>query len=112
MLELQKRINRDQFETWFRGFGIVQADSDEVICSVPNGFLRDFITRNYVDTVNHAVAVAMGNGSKPRVSFATGTDNNTDAPSTPRPGVTEAASQTETAADLVPNETLTFGDLT
>jgi chromosomal replication initiator protein len=53
--QLQQRINKEQFDTWFRGFGLARVDGTEAVFSVPNGFLRDWITRNYLDHVKSAV---------------------------------------------------------
>ncbi len=68
--ELHKRIRKEQFDTWFRGFEIVSADDSEVVFSVPNGFVRDWITRNYLDDLTDAVASVTGSRPRVRVSFA------------------------------------------
>ena len=68
--ELKRRIRREQFETWFRGIDLVQDDKAEVVFSVPNGFVRDWITRNYLDELERAVTAVCGAKRRVRVNFA------------------------------------------
>jgi len=81
--ELERKVNKDQFDTWFRGFGLIKADRAEVVFSVPNGFLRDFITRNYLEAIHQAVDHATGFRPSPRISFATGPDNSSASSAAP-----------------------------
>jgi chromosomal replication initiator protein len=79
--DLRKRVNREQFETWFRGFQVLRLDDAEVIVSVPNGFLRDWIARNYTDAVSKAVQVAKGDQRQRRVVVTTSVDGTATADS-------------------------------
>jgi chromosomal replication initiator protein len=56
--ELQQRVRRDQFDTWFRSVQIERLSQDELDLGVPNGFTRDWLGRHYVEvlrTACHAV---------------------------------------------------------
>ncbi len=54
--ELRRRMRREKFEIWFRGFQLVRLAADEVEFSVPNGFIRDWINRHYLHVIEEAVA--------------------------------------------------------
>ena len=111
--ELRKNICKDQFDTWFRGFQLENADEQELLFSVPNGFLRDWITRNYMTTVQDAVTKSTSGSPSIRIILASGQETAspeegrrdtvpaTAAEPAPQPPVAEAPSP-QSAADARP----------
>ena len=56
--ELQQRLRREQFDSWFRGLRLVRMAKEEVEFSVPTGFVRDWLTRNYLTMIQESVQAA------------------------------------------------------
>lgn len=56
--KLRDEVRVEQFETWFRGFNLVQIKDGEILFSAPSGFVRDWLSRNYFDKIQEAVDVA------------------------------------------------------
>ena len=87
--ELRSKICKDQFETWFRGFKIDRVDQHEILFSVPNGFLRDWITRNYTETLERAVSRVVSGSPRIRICLSntqdTGAANGGSPATTPPP---------------------------
>ncbi|MFM1870789.1 MAG: hypothetical protein RL398_211 [Planctomycetota bacterium] len=66
---LDGRVQRPQFETWFRSLKLVRIDDREVELSVTSQFVRDWLQRSYLGVLQEAVATLGGtpNGSARRV---------------------------------------------
>ena len=57
---LQRRVQREQFETWFRRANLVRIDDREVEVAVQNRFARDWLQNYYVETLEQAVQAVLG----------------------------------------------------
>ena len=66
---LRGGMKREQFDTWFRGFGLVGIDADKVEFTVPSVFVRDWMTRNYLPAIQKAVHGACGQDLRVRISL-------------------------------------------
>lgn len=95
---LRDQVRAEQFETWFRGFGLVQIKDGEILFSAPSGFVRDWLNRNYIETVQAAVNAACEEADEPllkaRITLDTSisvlaTDDSTRSAQTFVPGVLE-----------------------
>lgn len=53
---LGSRIRREQLETWFRSLDIRRVDDQEIELSVTSQFVRDWLQKNYLSTLQEAVA--------------------------------------------------------
>jgi len=56
--QIQRRLRKEQFETWFRGFELVRTDVKEAEFAVPTAFVRDWIQRNYMSSIQESVVEA------------------------------------------------------
>ena len=59
LLQLQRRMRKEQFDRWFRGFSLVRMGMEDVEFSVPSGFVRDWLTRNYLSAIQESVYAAV-----------------------------------------------------
>lgn len=53
---LKNQIRPEQIDTWFRGFSLKSETEGEVEFSVPSGFVRDWLNRNFHEQIRLAVA--------------------------------------------------------
>ena len=97
MLELQQRVRAEQFDTWFRGFKLTLCDDDTCEFVAPNGFVRDWIARNFLVDVQEAVRCATGITRSVRI--VTVDANALGAHDGPTPDEVDATASTDTAAD-------------
>ncbi len=67
--ELSKRIRKEQYETWFREFKLVGQKEDEIEFSVPSGFVRDWLNRNYLPEIEASVSAALGTQRRIKLSL-------------------------------------------
>lgn len=56
--ELRSRVQKQQFATWFCGLKLLSLGEKEVEFGVPSGFVRDWLTRHYLDLVSASVKAA------------------------------------------------------
>lgn len=67
LTELQRRMRKEQFETWFRGFQVVALTDRDVEFAVPTAFVRDWVQRNFmasiVESVTEVIRVRTESGS-------------------------------------------------
>ena len=59
LVQLQRRMRKEQFDRWFRGFSLVRIGEEDVEFSVPSGFVRDWLTRNYLSAIQESVYAAV-----------------------------------------------------
>ncbi|MBI5434814.1 MAG: chromosomal replication initiator protein DnaA [Planctomycetes bacterium] len=57
---LQKALQREQFETWFRGATLARADDQTVALAVQNSFARDWLAKHYADVLDNAITHVFG----------------------------------------------------
>ena len=62
---LQDHVRAEQLETWFRGFALVQIKDGEILFSAPSGFVRDWLNRNYIETIQNAVDATCKDADEP-----------------------------------------------
>ena len=67
--KLRDEVRVEQFETWFRGFNLVQIKDGEILFSAPSGFVRDWLSRNYFDKIQEAVEVACKEVGEPSLKI-------------------------------------------
>ena len=66
---LQKRMRREQYETWFHGFRLHRFDDESVEFTVPSVFVREWLLRNYKADIEAAVEVTIGPDRDVRVAL-------------------------------------------
>ncbi|MCK6445841.1 MAG: chromosomal replication initiator protein DnaA [Planctomycetes bacterium] len=57
---LQRSLQREQFETWFRGATLARVDDATVVLAVQNSFARDWLGRHYAEALDAAIAQVFG----------------------------------------------------
>jgi len=57
---LRSRVQREQFETWFRRAALSRADEDGVLITVQNAFTRDWLRDHYGQALAHAIQEVFG----------------------------------------------------
>jgi chromosomal replication initiator protein len=65
-------MRREQFDTWFRGVELGQLTDSEVEFVAPSGFVRDWLNRNYLQSLQSAVEQVTGSRFAVRVSLDRG----------------------------------------
>jgi chromosomal replication initiator protein len=65
--ELQQQMRTEQFDTWFRGVELSQLTDDEAEFIAPSGFVRDWLNRNYLQSLQRALQVVTGKDLRVRV---------------------------------------------
>ncbi|MCD6405815.1 MAG: chromosomal replication initiator protein DnaA [Planctomycetes bacterium] len=65
--EIEKRLRRQQFETWFRSVGVLEATPERLRLAVPNRFFKEWLETYYVPVIKES-ATAVG-GKSPRIDF-------------------------------------------
>ena len=94
---LSRRLQPEQFATWFRRVCLVKLDNHAAVFAVPNDFARDWIASYYLEPLGAAVLATLG--LKRRVELRVdpeATVEHTDspqAPLTPEPGPVSTDSQ-------------------
>lgn len=64
---LASRVQREQFETWFRRAGLVEVQSDSVTIAVHNLFSCQFIQEHYSDRLTDVVEEVLGQALEVRI---------------------------------------------
>lgn len=54
--QLGARVRREQLETWFRSLDVRRADDQEIELSVTSQFVRDWLQKNFLSTLQDSVA--------------------------------------------------------
>jgi len=57
---LQRRVQPEQFETWFRRAALARLDEQELVLAVQNNFAREWLESYYLETIEHAVHAVLG----------------------------------------------------
>lgn len=89
---LQRRVQREQFETWFRRANLQRIDETTVCVAVQNEFAQDWLRRYYVDKLEGAVSSVLG--AKRRIEVVV--DPELIAP--PRPNTAEPGGSAASAS--------------
>jgi len=97
--ELQKRIQKEQVETWFRDFRLIAHGDNAVEFAVPTGFLRDWICNHHLGDVRAAVQEALGTDCQVTIGVAVADPILAEAPP-PAPSIAEPAPLDAVAAPL------------
>lgn len=94
---LQKRMRREQYETWFHGFRLGELTEESVEFTVPSVFVRDWLSKNYQEDIEAAVEAADGIRRSVRISL-----DDQQARPTPRhrPPLQQEASASATATAM------------
>ena len=58
--QILARVRREQFETWFRSMTLVRGDDREIELSVTSQFVRDWLHKNFLATLQESVVAAVG----------------------------------------------------
>ncbi|MFN9443709.1 MAG: chromosomal replication initiator protein DnaA [Planctomycetota bacterium] len=58
--QLGSRVRREQLETWFRSLDVRRVDDLELELSVTSQFVRDWLQKNFLPTLQEAAAAALG----------------------------------------------------
>ncbi len=57
---IRKRVQPEQFETWFRRAALTRVDGDIVVIAVQNGFARDWLASYYSEGTEQAIQAVLG----------------------------------------------------
>lgn len=77
MKELGSRVKKEQLETWFRSLDVQRADGAEVDFSVTSAFVRDWLQKNYLPTLQESLG-ALG-GPRRRIVISLRDEDNWDS---------------------------------
>lgn len=69
LTEVEKRIRRQQFETWFRCIKPLELTDARLVLGVPNRFYRDWLEAYYTPVVKESAAAVSGQSPAPEVVF-------------------------------------------
>jgi chromosomal replication initiator protein len=58
--QIERRVRRQQFETWFRCITALEATSDKLSLAVPNRFYKDWLETYYIPVVTESAAAVTG----------------------------------------------------
>ncbi len=103
---LQARLRKQQFDTWFQHVDAVEKSDDILQLQAPNNFSKDWLATHYSDIIRHAVSEVTG--KHPEMTFAVKTAKADEASWPPvniNPAATACSAQlttsasTQTAAD-------------
>ena len=76
LLRLIAKVKREQFETWFRSLRVTRADDREMEFSVTSQFVRDWIQKNHLTTLQN---VASHDGRRRKVLLGLRTEDGWDS---------------------------------
>jgi chromosomal replication initiator protein len=109
---LQKRMRREQFETWFHGFRLRSCGDDVAEFTVPSVFVRDWLLKNYQEDILAAVETAAADGTRRRVVI-TLDDERRVRPVAPRPrDLVETETEAEASGETVAESSAMAGEAT
>ncbi len=60
LAEIEKRIRRQQFHTWFRRIGVTDATAERLCLSVPNRFHKEWLESYYSSVIKESSAAVTG----------------------------------------------------
>ncbi|TDJ77104.1 MAG: chromosomal replication initiator protein DnaA [Planctomycetota bacterium] len=89
---VMKRVQVEQFETWFRRAALTSVDDENVVLAVQNSFARDWLEKYYRDILEQSVLAVLG--TKRTVTFTVDpelTVSRRPSPESPQPAAPAAA---------------------
>jgi len=60
--EIRARVQQQAFETWFRAIKFGGSSDHELILDVPNQFVAEWLSENYMDVLRRSARTAFGDG--------------------------------------------------
>lgn len=60
LAEIEKRVRRQQYETWFRCIDAVEAAPARLVLAVPNRFYKDWLETYYVSIIKESACIVTG----------------------------------------------------
>ena len=78
LAEIEKRIRRQQFETWFRCVQPLEAEGARLRLAVPNRFYKDWLENYYLKVIRESAAAVTG--QSPEISIEVSTSPELQAP--------------------------------
>ena len=85
--EAQKRVRKQQFDTWFSNIDFVELEDRKLHLRVPNSFFRDWIQNHYAGVIEDSAKTVTGNGVEIQFSLSqhdTDTADDSTVPAQPR----------------------------
>ncbi|MFT7679035.1 MAG: chromosomal replication initiator protein [Planctomycetota bacterium] len=82
---IQRRIQPEQFETWFRRAGLTKMDDEVVVVAVPNGFARTWLEDYYRSTIEQSIQAVLGVPRRLEIKVDPEFLARTGAPASPSP---------------------------
>ena len=76
LTEAQKRVRKQQFDTWFSNISFVDLEDNKLLLGVPNPFFRDWLRNNYINVIKQSVKAVTG--SDVQVEFSLSGDQHED----------------------------------
>jgi len=58
--EVRSRVQEQAFETWFRTIGLDSQTDDRIVIAVPNQFVSEWLSENFMDVIRRAAACVFG----------------------------------------------------
>lgn len=56
LAEIRERIDKQNYETWFKPIRFVARNKNEILLEVPNKFFRDWLTEHYLRQMEHLLS--------------------------------------------------------
>lgn len=69
-VELRKHMPTEKFDTWFSDFKLLSLHDTEAEFAVPNGFVRDRLSREFSGILEQSITTVRGTPSKVRLTVA------------------------------------------
>lgn len=88
---VMKRVQVEQFETWFRRAALTSVDDETVVLAVQNSFARDWLEKYYRDVLEQSIVAVLG--TKRSIAFTVDPELTVSrglAPESERPTAPEA----------------------
>ena len=60
--EVRQRVQEQAYETWFRAIRLDTETSDALVLGVPNQFVAEWLSENFMDVIRRAAEKAFGSG--------------------------------------------------
>ncbi|GAA0290846.1 chromosomal replication initiator protein [Gracilibacillus halotolerans] len=54
LIQIEQKVSKPSYDTWFKGTGIDQLQEDTIVISAPNAFIRDWLENRYISLITEA----------------------------------------------------------
>ena len=97
---LQKRMRREQYETWFHGFRLESVSEEAAEFTVPSVFVRDWLLKNYHRDIAVAVEQVAGTPREVRITLDDSRRSEASSRQSPLSPISPASQQTSPTSQV------------